>query len=224
MIQPGIYERLYGLPLFQGMNNTDLVKLVGHTKLDFHRYPAGHVIIRDGSPCNFLCFLMSGTLRVTTESTDRNYALTEELSAPEIAQPECIFGLNQHFTRTFTAKTNCNCMMLDKTEVMRITAEYEIFRINLLNILSTQTQRLQRHLWHQQPTTLEQRIGRFVEAHCLRPAGPKTLKIKMTRLAEELNDSRLDISHALNNLKAQGLIILHRGYIEIADMKNLLNM
>ena len=44
----------------------------------------------------------------------------------------------------------------------------------------------------------------------------------MTRLAEELNDSRLDISHALNHLQKQGLLILSRGKIDVPDMEKLL--
>jgi DNA-binding GntR family transcriptional regulator len=39
----------------------------------------------------------------------------------------------------------------------------------------------------------------------------------MTRLAEEMGDSRLDVSRALNNMQQRGLIILHRGKIIIPD-------
>jgi len=44
----------------------------------------------------------------------------------------------------------------------------------------------------------------------------------MERLAEELNDSRLNISHTLNAMQAEGLLELHRGRIEIAQLERLL--
>ena len=41
-------------------------------------------------------------------------------------------------------------------------------------------------------------------------------------MAKELNDSRLDISHALNNMQKEGLLTLHRGRIEIPMIERLL--
>jgi DNA-binding GntR family transcriptional regulator len=44
----------------------------------------------------------------------------------------------------------------------------------------------------------------------------------MKQLADELNDSRLDISVALNEMQADGLLTLHRGRIEIPSLERLL--
>ena len=60
-------------------------------------------------------------------------------------------------------------------------------------------------------------LGRFFSERCITPHGDKTFRIKMTRLAEEMGDSRLDVSRALNNMQQRGLIILHRGKIIIPD-------
>ncbi|MBQ2498172.1 MAG: winged helix-turn-helix domain-containing protein, partial [Prevotella sp.] len=56
----------------------------------------------------------------------------------------------------------------------------------------------------------------------LRPAGPKLLHIKMTRLASELNDSRLNVSQTLNRLQTAGLLTLGRGRIDIPALERLL--
>jgi hypothetical protein len=44
----------------------------------------------------------------------------------------------------------------------------------------------------------------------------------MERLAHELNDSRLNISQALNMMESQQLVILHRGCIEIPAFERLI--
>jgi hypothetical protein len=44
----------------------------------------------------------------------------------------------------------------------------------------------------------------------------------MQRIADELNDSRLDISRTLNEMQADGLLTLHRGRIEIPLLERLL--
>ena len=97
-----------------------------------------------------------------------------------------------------------------------------MFRLNLLNIFATQTQKTSRLLWQHVPDSLEDRIVRFFAQHCIYPAGPKVFHILMNRLADELNDSRLDVSRALNALQREGKIVLHRGRVEIPQMERLL--
>lgn len=46
-------------------------------------------------------------------------------------------------------------------------------------------------------------------------------KIKMETLAQELNDSRLDISTALNSMQKAGLLTLSRGKIFIPHAEKL---
>ena len=44
----------------------------------------------------------------------------------------------------------------------------------------------------------------------------------MERLAEEVNDSRLNVSRVLNRLQETGMLELHRGRIEIPQLERLL--
>ena len=59
-------------------------------------------------------------------------------------------------------------------------------------------------------------------SRCIYPAGAKTFYILMKQLANELNDSRLDISNALNEMEEDGLLNLYRGRIEIPMLERLL--
>ena len=43
----------------------------------------------------------------------------------------------------------------------------------------------------------------------------------MTQLGKEINESRLNVSKALNALQDQGLIILSRGHIDIPQLEKL---
>ncbi len=217
-----LYDQLLQFALFQGMSRDDLAQVAGHTKFGFHKLSAGQTVVAADDPCTQLFFLLSGTLQVETFSDDRSYSVVEELTAPYLLQPEAIFGYHQRFTHTFKASTECRFITLDKPEVMRLFEQFLVFRLNLLNIYATQSQKRQQQLWHRYPETLTQRIVRFLSHRCLYPAGPKTFHILMTRLADEVGDSRLDVSRALNQLQRDGLLQLHRGRIEIPQMENLL--
>jgi CRP-like cAMP-binding protein len=146
----------------------------------------------------------------------------EHIHAPYTIQPERIFGLIQHYSHDFMAEETCGFVRIDKEEILKLSDNYFIFKLNLLNLLSREVQVCAREPWKSVPKNLEERIVRFIGQRCIRPAGRKEIFIKMTRLAEELNDSRLDVSIALNHLQDKGLIQLSRGKITVPAMEDLL--
>ena len=217
-----IYDRLLQFPLFQGMSRDDLEIVAGHTRFGFQKVTAGRQIIHAGDPCTHLYFLINGTLKIETFSDDRRYSVTEQMSSPYILQQESIFGYYQRYTHNFYALTDANFLTLDKEEVVRLSEDFLVFRLNLMNHLATQTQKLIQAQWRRNPLSLRERIVRFLFQHTLYPAGPKTFHILMERLAEEVSDSRLNVSRTLNRMQAAGIIELHRGRIEIPQLERLL--
>lgn len=212
---------LLSLPLFQGLSQSDLLRIAETTPLSFAQHPQGECIAKESEACRQLTVLFKGSVEVMAEADDHGYSLTETLKAPLVIEPEHLFGLHQHYRRTYTTAEACNTLSISKQHVITLTQDFMVFRLNLLNIICTQSQRLQRQPWHPQPTDLRQRIIYFFKDRSLRPAGEKVFKIKMVRLATELNASRLDISIALNAMQTDGLIKLTRGYITVPALERL---
>lgn len=217
-----LYDKLLTLPLFQGLSHNDLSQIVEQIPFEFKAFKEQDVIVKEDTPCSNMVFLLDGVVETTAWSDDRQYSLKEQLKAPNVLQPERIFGLTQRYTRTYQALTRCGTLFLRKEYVVSMSSSYDIFRTNLFNILSTQSQRFQHRPWIRQPHSLRERIVRFFIDHCLYPAGSKDFKIKMTQLGAEVNDSRLDVSRALNEMQAEGLLILSRNHIVIPAMERLI--
>lgn len=217
-----IYDCLLQFTLFQGMSHADLMQVAGHTKFNFSKLAAGKKLVKEGDDCHHLVFVTNGTLRAETVSDDHSCRVTESISAPYILQPERLFGITQRYSSSFTAETPCSLISIDKQEVLLLLETQLVFRLNMLNLLAAESQRLRHHAWRTAPRTLPERITRFFFSRCLYPAGPKTFHILMQQMAKELNDSRLDISVALNKMQAEGLLTLHRGRIEIPMLERLL--
>lgn len=216
------HERLLELPLFQGMSRNDLEQVTATTKFRYITYARGKTLVTEGDTCDKLLFLIKGMTSATGHADDNGYSITETVSAPDILQPERIFGLTQRYTRTFRAITDCDLISLGKMEALALADKYEIFRLNLLNIICTQSQRLTRFPWRTQPSDIRHKIARFIETRCLRPAGGKTVRIKMERLAEEVNESRLNVSRTLNSMDAEGIISLKRGIIQVHALEKII--
>ena len=216
-----LYGKLMELPMFQGMSKDDLATVLGQTRFDFAQKKAGATIVRAEDECTHLYFLLNGRMEVSAQAHDNGYIFSEEIDAPYILQPENLFGISPRYTRTFVAKATCSLLLLSKSEVLRLTDDFIIFKFNLLNTISTQAQKAERLPWRHCAPNLEHRITRFITTHCIHPAGSKLVHIKMQKLANELNDNRLNVSRALNGMQKQGLIQLKRGCIVIPMLEKL---
>lgn len=219
-----LYDQLLQFPLFLGMSRDDITDIVGHTRFEFLKDAPHRLIIAEGSACTHLYFLLSGSVSVETHSDDGTYSITEQLAAPVILQPEAVFGYQQRYTHTYKSLSQVALLRIERSEIVRLTQDFLIFRINLLNLLATHTQKLLHRPWRRAPQSLRERIVRFISDRCVYPAGAKTIHIRMTQLAAEVGDSRLDVSRALNSLQDDDLLRLHRGIIEVPQLERLINL
>ncbi len=216
-----IYEKLLQFPLFQGMSRDDLEIVAGHTRFGFVKFGAGRFVVQSGDPCQQLFFLINGTVRVKSYSDDNSYSVDETVSAPYILQIDGMFGYYQRYTHDFIAQSDTNFLTIDKEEVVRLSEDFLVFRLNLLNLFATQAQKQMHQIWRKPPTTLQERVIRFFIQHSVYPAGSKVFYILMQQLAEEVNDSRLNVSRALNQLQRNGLLELHRGRVVVPQLERL---
>jgi CRP-like cAMP-binding protein len=212
---------LLQLPLFLGMGRSELADIEQEVSIGSDHTKRGAILASENEACTALVLVAKGTVLASTRSDDHSYEIVETLQAPLLIQPEHIFGIKQRYTATFKASTYCEVIRIEKQMVLKLMEMSMTFRLNLMNIIATQSQRYSRRLWHQMNENIEKRIIRFVKDRCIYPAGQKQLRTKMTVLARELGCSRLEISEALHRLEEKQLLIVKRTIIEIPMLQLL---
>ena len=142
---------------------------------------------------------------------------------PFVIEPYSLFGMFTNYTATYTALSDVNIVTVDKAFVLTELNKYDIFRLNYLNIISNRSQNLYYKLWNNKANSVEDKIIYFFLSHTEKTSGKKLLKIKMEDFAILLNDTRLSVSKALNELQEEGLLTLRRKEIEIPEIERLNN-
>lgn len=219
-----IYAKLLRLPFFQGIDRYELEAMASKIRFDFQKYDEGAWIARKNDRCATLTLVMTGSVEAEAISADHSYSLREQIDAPCAIEPERIFGLRQHLARGYRATTPCNVLRLQKDDVLRLCAQSLVFELNVLNTISTSAQRAGSAFWRTPPTTIPRKIATFVAHRSLRPAGPKTLSIRLTDLGSAIGESRLNVSRSLHGLETQGLVALARQTIIIHRLEQLLSV
>ncbi|MCI1648307.1 MAG: Crp/Fnr family transcriptional regulator [Bacteroides sp.] len=219
-----MYDTLLQLPLFQGLAKEDFTSILGKVRLHFTQHKSGEILIKEGSVCNQLVFVLKGEIVSSTSSVDDSYWFTEVLQAPCLIEPCSLFGMNTTYVSTHVASAEVHTISIDKLFVLSELFEYEIFRLNYMNMISNRSQMLRSRLWAKVPgDNVETRIVDFIFSHIERTSGEKILKIKMSVLADIINATRLRVSKVLNDMQQRGLLELHRGEIVIPEFGKLLS-
>lgn len=215
------YDTLLQLPLFQGLAKNDFTSILDKVKIHFLKRKAGDTVALGGEDCRELVFLLNGSLVSKTSDRDELYTFYEAINAPFLIEPYSLFGWSTKYVSTYTALTACNLVTIEKAYLLSELNNYEIIRLNYLNILSNRAQNLHDRLWTNLPESLHDRIVEFILLHSYVPGGEKRLKIKMDDLAKLLSSTRIRVSKALNEMQDKHWLTLHRGEIRIPDISLL---
>lgn len=220
-METNFFQRLVNIPLFQGISRDDFISIAAAVHFDFRTLAPGEAIVRAEEASTHLVCTIQGTIAQEMRADDGGYLLRELTDKPTVIQPERLFGLRQRYSATFVAVRETSVLTIPKHEVRDILFGYMTFHINFLNAICTARQTWEGRLWKTTPDPIEQRFIHFLLTRCNRPAGHKELEIGMTRLAQELLTTRLNVSKMLNNLKDENLIYLKREHIVVPELEKL---
>lgn len=220
-MQESMYDKLLKLPLFQGLCEKDFTFILEKIKLNFYRHNERHVIATPKSPCDKLYFILDGKIEALYTDKKKRYTLQEFIEGPNVIEPYSLFGMYPHFSATYTTEDDTNIMTIDKSFIMTRLMKFEIFNLNFLNILSNRSQTLYNKILDTKVNTTEEKIIHFINTRCNCPNGKKIITIKMEVLADIIDDTRINVSRALNNLQDMGLVQLSRKVITVPNLKML---
>lgn len=216
-----MYSTMLQLPLFQGLSQEDFTNILGKVKLHFTKHKLGEVVLREGSPCNELIFLLKGKIAMSIAAPDQSFIFTEYISETHLIEPYALFGLHPQYEASYTADSDINLLRIRKEYVVKDLFKYEIFRMNFVNNLSYHVQTLKKQVRQPFPNETNLKIATFILRNSCKAEGEKRLQIKMENLAKHLDDTRLNISKGLNDLQKKELITLRRKEIIVPDIKKI---
>ncbi len=209
------------MPIFLGLTIDNLMEISGRIHPMLRHYKKGSKIVDEGEPCDMLICLVKGWLVTEAWADNRSYHIKEMVQAPQMLEPDKLFGLSRRYGRNSSALTGCTTISITKDDLSMLMDRYMIVRLNLLNAVCRKAQMLERLPWQYAGDTITQRVCRFIKQRCSYPAGRKTLYIKSQQLADELSVRRTDVAATLHELQDAEKIIWRRGIIEVPALQLL---
>jgi len=201
-----MYQQLRSLPLFQGASDTQMKALVEKVPFHFTTYAPGETILEAGQPCTHVCFIVSGSARLTFTTRGLQVTLHQTLHAPGVIAPDYLFGRTTCYPFTVTAYEQCGIMRLLKSDYVKILQSDKVFLFNILNYLSHNSQKFTIAAQSMMHASLTERLALMIGTLTQPQATNINLSFKQKDLCALLGAQRTTLIHTLDQLQAEGLI------------------
>lgn len=218
-----MYDKLLELPLFQGLTKENITSIIEKVKMGFHKYDAKQYIALQDTKCNTLIFILNGKVSITSTDKKKNFRIEEQVNGPYIIEPYSLFGMHTNYQASYSALNEVETLNIDKSYILTNLCKFEIFNLNYLNIISNRAQNANIKLWNSHIGNTREKFMNFLALRCIIPHGRKTLFITMEDLASLIDDTRINVSRALNELQEKGILTLSRKKIIINDLSKLID-
>lgn len=216
-----MFQRLQELPLFQGLNMTDMNEIVSKVRMDFQQFSEEETLALQGAHCRQLIFVLKGSVRVEYVDAENRFRFIEYLNPPLLIEPQNLFGMWQKYKRSYLCETPCQTLTIERSQFLSIMMNFPIVKANMLNHICNLLQHSQKNLENISHKDADIKFRQFVRNMSLTPLGKKHLYSTMETLSDIFCETRLNVSKVLKNLKEQELITQERKAYTILDITKL---
>lgn len=216
-----MYNSLLQIPMFQGISTGDLTAILGKIEIYFRKVSKGEVFIKEGDDCNNIIFIIKGGVESFFKGKNYDFMFIEKYAANEIIEFYSLFGSSTKYTKSYMTAEDSFLVFIDKKYLLPQFRLYDIFNINVLNMLCSKIQSCRSKIMLGNAQTAEDKILQLFARLSDIKYGEKRMLVRMEDLAKIIGETRLTTSRALNSLKENNMILLKRKEIVLKEARNI---
>ena len=217
------YQQLMQLPLFQGISPEKITALVEKLPFHFLKFNNGEQIVAAGAPCTHVKFVVSGCVRLTTPFSTLRIALHQSLMSPHVLAPDCLFGLENCYPYSAVSVGVSGILQLRKSDYIKMVGSDKVFLFNILNYLSTGSQRGPALTVSMKSGSVAERLAMMLNMLVVNGATDISLTYKQKDLCAMLCTQRATIISAMDKLAEEGLLEYDSKQLNVLDFNGLIN-
>jgi len=222
MAMNSMYQQLMQLPLFQGVSTEKITALVEKLPFHFLKYHNGESIINAGDPCTTIKFIVSGKARLVTPFTSLRVSLSQTLSTPQVIAAEYLFGRETVYPYSATAEGGCGILQLRKSDYIKIVNSDKVFLFNILNYLSSGSQRATSAVLTISDGSVAERLAMQIDSLSIAGSTDIELQYKQKDLCTLLATQRTTLIATLDKLSEEGILEYDSNTLHLLDKSKLM--
>ena len=205
------YKKLAEAPVFRGLSERVLENFIGRTPNALREFGIGDFIALQGTVCQSLYLLYSGRVRTNMVNEEGKQVTIEEIEAPRLLAPAFIFATDNRFPVNITTLTNCEVLVLNRTDFVDLMHREKIVMQNFLRIISDRSIFLSRKLNAFALQDLKTRLLAYLREH----ENPRSRQ----EIADILGVARPSLARVLSELADEGYLRIEKRKITVVRHK-----
>lgn len=216
-----MYQQLMQLPLFQGVSTDVITALVEKLPFHFLKFRNGEQIFAAGDQCSHIRFIVSGRVRLETPCDLLRVSLLQTLETPHVLAAEYLFGRETTYPYSAFADGPCGILQLRKSDYIKMLAFDKVFLFNILNYLSSGSQRNTASILAIKDGSVVERLAMIVDALTVTGATDVAVRFKQKDLCVLLGTQRTTLIASLDKLADEDIVDYTSNELRVLDLSRL---
>ena len=213
-----MYQQLMQLPLFQGVSTDVITALVEKLPFHFLKFRNGEQIFAAGDQCSHIRFIVSGRVRLETPCDHLRVSLLQTLETPHVLAAEYLFGRETTYPYSAFADGPCGILQLRKSDYIKMLAFDKVFLFNILNYLSSGSQRNTASILAINDGSVVERLAMIVDALTVTGATDVAVRFKQKDLCVLLGTQRTTLIASLDKLADEDIVDYTSNELRVLDL------
>ena len=209
------------LPLFQGVSTDVITALVEKLPFHFLKFRNGEQIFAAGDQCSHIRFIVSGRVRLETPCDHLRVSLLQTLETPHVLAAEYLFGRETTYPYSAFADGPCGILQLRKSDYIKMLAFDKVFLFNILNYLSSGSQRNTASILAIKDGSVVERLAMIVDALTVTGATDVAVRFKQKDLCVLLGTQRTTLIASLDKLADEDIVDYTSNELRVLDLSRL---
>lgn len=187
-------------------------------------FAAGEMLFQQHEAGDYLYGVISGQIRITVHSSEGKELALNTLGPGDVGGEIAVLDGGPR-TATGSALTKTTAFVVPREQFSALMLKQPKIAIYMIKILCERVRRTSQQVEDTAFLAVPQRIARHLNMHVAEAGGelPCQVKISQTELALFLNVTRQVVNKSLQVMQQQGCVRLHRGSIDVLDLRSLLS-
>ena len=213
-----IFDVVKDHPLFKDMSFSEFERVMDCLMTKSTSYQKNDIIWLAGEPAQFVCLLMSGSVRIVKNNADGSAIILADVAAPNFLGEIGVWAELEYFPVTVQATTNCDVIFLDGKKITSACPSACLFHKDMtehmLRTMAKKASMLDQKIEILSKRTIREKIFGFFDMQ--RGSAKKfTSPYNREEMARYLCVNRSALSDELSKMRNEGLIKYKRNEFEI---------
>lgn len=189
-------------------------------------YDTGQVIFERDEPGNYIYGIISGSVRISTQSEEGKDLALNTMGPGDIGGEIAVLDGGRR-TATGTATASTSVFVIHRDQLQALMLRRPEIALHMIEVLCERVRQTSRQVENAAFLSLPQRLARQLQvmvndaATDHEPLLPRRVRISQSEMASFLNASRQGVNICLQAWQKEGFVSIGRGYVIVKDLHGI---